>query len=116
MGGSVRRGGEAMSAPQRTGHFPADALDDVSRVGLPVNLDAERFLLAAAMRDADDLGRIIGIIQPEDFSKEPHRVIARAQRELHERGETVDMLSVASHLRDARKLESVDGMSFIASL
>ncbi len=114
MGGSLCWiWGEPMSAP---GYSPAEDASDVARVGLPVNLDAERFLLAAGMRNADDLDRIIGATQAEDFSNEPFRKISRTQRELHDRGDAVDMLTVASHLRDAGQLESVGGMTAIISL
>lgn len=88
----------------------------VARLGLPTNIDGERFLLAAGMRNEDNLARIVSVINPEDYSNEINRMVCRAQYALHEQGITVDLLTVTNYLQNAGQLESVGGMSYIASL
>ncbi len=84
--------------------------------GLPVNLDAERLVLGSIMiQDAAYL-QVAGILEPEDFSLEKHRRIFRRMGELYERGEAIDRYTVANELARRGELESVDGVSYLASL
>jgi replicative DNA helicase len=84
--------------------------------GLPVNLDAERFVLGAILMDDVLYIQVAGTLQSEDFSLEKHRRIFLRMGELYERGERIDRVTVANELMKQNQLESVDGVSYLVSL
>jgi replicative DNA helicase len=84
--------------------------------GLPSNVDAERFILGSVLLDASRFIEIAGLIGQEDFSLEKHRRIFMRMFELHERGETIDRITVAEELMRHNELESVDGLGYLVSL
>ncbi|MEQ1886677.1 MAG: replicative DNA helicase [Bryobacteraceae bacterium] len=84
--------------------------------GLPANVDAERFVLGSIMLNQDTYFQVAGALEPEDFSLEKHRRIFGRMKELYERGERIDRLTVADALMKSGQLESVDGLSYIVSL
>ncbi|HWR49521.1 MAG TPA: replicative DNA helicase [Bryobacteraceae bacterium] len=84
--------------------------------GLPVNLDAERFVLGAILLDESLFIQVSGLIEPDDFSLEKHRRIFRRMSELQERGERIDRVTLAEELMKQGQLESVDGITYLMSL
>jgi replicative DNA helicase len=84
--------------------------------GLPVNLEAERFVLGAILMDDVLYIQVAGTLQSEDFSLEKHRRIFLRMGELYERGERIDRVTVANELMKQNQLESVDGVSYLVSL
>lgn len=84
--------------------------------GLPVNIDAERFILGSVLLDDARYIEIAGAILGEDFALEKHRRIFARMTELHERGEKIDRVTVANELLRYGELESVDGLSYLVSL
>src|ERR1700680_4653150 len=84
--------------------------------GLPVNLDAERFVLGAILMDDALYIQVAGSLEAEDFSLEKHRRIFLRMGELYERGERIDRVTVANELMKQNQLESVDGVSYLVSL
>ena len=84
--------------------------------GLPVNLDAERFVLGAILMDDALYIQVAGTLVPEDFSLEKHRRIFLRMGELYNRGERIDRVTVANELMKQNQLESVDGVSYLVSL
>jgi len=83
--------------------------------GLPVNLDAERFVLGAIILD-DALYSQARTLPVEAFSLEKHRKIFRRMQDMHERGECIDRVTIASELMKFGELEACDGMGYLASL
>ena len=83
---------------------------------LPVNLDAERFVLGAIMTDVSAFLQVGGKIAEEDFSLEKHRVIFRRICNLQDRGETIDRVTLANELMKHGELQSMDGLSYLVSL
>ena len=73
--------------------------------GLPVNVDAERFVLGSILLDDNLYIQAAGLLAPEDFSLEKHRRIFRRMGELQERGERVDRVTVANELMKFNELE-----------
>src|SRR5437763_1515034 len=57
--------------------------------GLPVNVDAERFVLGSILLDDNLYIQAAGGLEPDDFSLEKHRRIFRRMGDLNERGEGV---------------------------
>jgi replicative DNA helicase len=84
--------------------------------GLPVNIDAERFVLGSILMDDAQFLQVAGILQVEDFSLEKHRRIFGRMLDLHERGERIDRITVANELMKHNQLESCDGLSYLVSL
>ena len=64
----------------------ATATDTVLNKGLPVNLDAERFVLGSILLDDSLYVQAAGALQPDDFALEKHRRIFARMSELQERG------------------------------
>jgi replicative DNA helicase len=84
--------------------------------GLPVNIDAERFILGSILLDDSRFIDIAGLIVHDDFAIEKHRRIFTRMSELHDRGEKIDRVTVANELLRYNELESVDGLSYLVSL
>src|SRR4051812_6949953 len=84
--------------------------------GLPVNIDAERFVLGSILLDDNLYIQAAGALEPDDFSLEKHRRIFRRMGELNERGEHIDRITVANELMKFGELESWDGLSYLVSL
>jgi replicative DNA helicase len=84
--------------------------------GLPVNLDAERFVLGAILMDDALYIQVAGTLEADDFSLEKHRRIFLRMGELYARTERIDRVTVANELMKQNQLESVDGVSYLVSL
>ncbi len=84
--------------------------------GLPANLDAERLLLGAILTDESAFLPVAAVLAPEDFSLEKHRRIFARMRDLSERGEKIDRVTLANELMKQGQLESVDGVSYLVYL
>src|SRR6059058_4082113 len=84
--------------------------------GLPSNVDAERFVLGSILVNHDAYFQVAGAVEPEDFSLEKHRRIFARMKDLYERGEKIDRLTIANELMKQGQLESVDGFSYLVSL
>lgn len=92
------------------------ASDLVSKKGLPANPEVEKFVLGSILLDGGLYLQVASTIQPEDFSLEKHRRIFSRMKDLYDRGEKVDRVTVAVELMKQQQLESVDGMSYLVSL
>jgi replicative DNA helicase len=84
--------------------------------GLPVNLDAERFVLGSILMDDSLFVQVAGALTPDDFALEKHRRIFSRMTELNERGEKIDRITVANELLKHNQLEACDGLSYLVSL
>ena len=84
--------------------------------GLPANLDAERFVLGSILLNQDVYFQVAGAVEPEDFSLEKHRRIFARMKDLYDRGEKLDRVTLANELMKQGQLESVDGFSYLVSL
>jgi replicative DNA helicase len=84
--------------------------------GMPVNLDAERFVLGSILLDDARFLDVAGLLSSGDFALEKHRRIFVRMTELHERDEKIDRVTLANELLKYNELESVDGLSYLVSL
>ena len=82
----------------------------------PHSMEAEQSVLGAMLIDRDAIAKVMERLLPEDFYREAHKEIFTAIRGLFERGEPVDVLSVAEELRRRGKLEEVGGISYLQEL
>jgi replicative DNA helicase len=84
--------------------------------GLPVNLDAERYVLGSILVDDSAYIQVAGMLEAGDFSLEKHRRIFSRMADLYARAERIDRVTVANELMKHNQLESVDGLSYLVSL
>src|SRR5665213_4025777 len=84
--------------------------------GLPSNVDAERFVLGSILVNHDAYFQVAGAVEPDDFSLEKHRRIFGRMKDIYDRGERLDRVTVANELMKQGQLESVDGLSYLVSL
>src|SRR5579872_5018697 len=84
--------------------------------GLPANVDAERFVLGSILLNQDTYFQVAGAVEPEDFSLEKHRRIFARMKDLYDRAEHIDHVTLAEELSKQGQLESVDGYTYLVSL
>lgn len=87
----------------------------VSRIP-PQSLESERALLGALLLKPDALHDIADLVRPESFYADKHRLIFECMRELAERGEPIDILSLSERLNNKGLLERSGGRAYIAEL
>src|SRR5579864_4754260 len=84
--------------------------------GLPANLDAERFVLGSILLNDTTFLQAAGAIDTGDFSLEKHRRIFARMKDLYQRRERIDRITVCDELIKHGQLESVDGLAYLVSL
>jgi replicative DNA helicase len=92
------------------------ARDLLIEQSLPVNIDAERYVLGAIMTAEAAFMQVGGKITEDDFSLEKHKVIFRRMCELQDRSDKIDRVTLANELMKHGELQSVDGLSYLVSL
>lgn len=91
-------------------------LDLTFEKGLPASLDTERLVLGTIMRDDTYYLQAAGALEPDDFQIEKHRRIFGRMRDLYEKGERIDRVTLPNELMRQGQLESVDGLTYLVSL
>jgi replicative DNA helicase len=84
--------------------------------GLPANPDAERYVLGSILLNDTLYLQVAGVLEPDDFSLEKHRRIFSRMKDLYDRSEHIDRVTLADELMRQGQLESVDGLSYIITL
>src|SRR6266403_1332487 len=92
------------------------AIDLTFERGLPANVGAERFVLGSILLNQDTYFQVAGAVEPEDFSLEKHRRIFSRMKDLYDRNEKIDRVTMAEELMKQGQLESVDGFTYLSSL
>lgn len=82
----------------------------------PQSLESERALLGALLLKPDAIHDVSDTIKPESFYAEKHRIIFSTMRELADRGEPIDQLSLSERLQGQGLLERTGGRSYLAEL
>ena len=82
----------------------------------PQNVDAEKSLLGAILRDEDIFPEILEKLGPDDFYDKKHATIFRAMKVLYEHNQPIDLLTVTSGLKDAKVLKEIGGAPYLAEL
>ena len=83
---------------------------------IPQNISAEQNVLCAMLIDNKAAGTVSGILKPDDFYRQAHRIIYRAMLNLYGRSEPVDLVTVIEELRKMNKLQEVGDVSYITLL
>ena len=82
----------------------------------PQSLESEQALLGALLLKPDAIHDVSDLIHPDSFYAEKHRLIFGAMRELADRGEPIDQLSLSARLQDQGLLERSGSRSYLAEL
>jgi replicative DNA helicase len=83
---------------------------------IPSNLEAEEAILGSLLIDPDGVVKVSSFLESEDFYREKNGWIYQAARDLHNRREPVDFVTLCDELRRRDQLEEVGGAAFITSL
>jgi replicative DNA helicase len=83
---------------------------------LPHNLEAERAVLGAVLLDAEAIHRAVEFVKDTDFFRDAHRRIFAKMRDLAERGQAIDFITIKDELARSGDLDPVGGPAYIASL
>ena len=82
----------------------------------PQNIEAEQSVLGSILLENSALNNVQEIISDGDFYSEAHKKIFKTIYDLSEKNEPVDLITLSNALRDKNMLDSVGGMSYLASL
>jgi replicative DNA helicase len=82
----------------------------------PHDLEAEAAVLSAVMVDPLALDRVCEFLKAEHFYSEAHRRIFEACIELAAEGKPVDLVQVATWLRDRERLAQVGGVAYMTEV
>jgi replicative DNA helicase len=82
----------------------------------PHNVEAEEAVLGSLLIDPDAIIRITTFLQPADFFVERHAWIYEAVRDLHERREPADLVTLTDELHRRGQLEEIGGPAFLTGL
>ncbi|HEX8834691.1 MAG TPA: DnaB-like helicase N-terminal domain-containing protein, partial [Abditibacteriaceae bacterium] len=82
----------------------------------PQSLEAEQSTLGAMIMERDAIARATETLKEEDFYRELHRKIFGVILSLFDKGEPVDLITVAEELRRKGQLEEVGGAEYLTAL
>ena len=83
---------------------------------LPQNTEAEASLLGALLIDSDAIVKIADSVDTADFFEVRHQRIYEAVRQLYERHEALDVLTLADRLKNNGYLDMVGGPAYLTEL
>jgi len=82
----------------------------------PQSIEAEKSLLGCLMLDKNTIIRVADFLYPKDFYKKIHQEIYSSVLDVFERGEPIDLLSVANRLKDKSLLDGIGGHGYLTEL
>jgi replicative DNA helicase len=82
----------------------------------PQNIEAEKALLGSIMIRPDAINEVNDVVSANSFYVERHRNIWKTMLELFGKGTPIDLLSLASRLKEKEQIEQVGGASFLTEL
>lgn len=82
----------------------------------PHNLEAEQAVLGSLMLDPQRGSVVFEILRSEDFYRDNHKNIFLAISDIFQRGDPVDLVTVAEELRQNGRLESIGGIGTVSQI
>ena len=82
----------------------------------PQSIEAEESLLSAILVDNNTLLDVVEILSAADFYRSAHQKIFAAIMDLFDRGEPVDLVTLANNLKEKGHLDAIGGASYLARL
>jgi len=82
----------------------------------PQDINAEKCLLGSLMLDKNAIVKVIDYLQTRDFYNQGHQEIYQAVSELFQKNNPIDLLSVASRLKEKKFLDNIGGNGYLTEL
>ncbi len=82
----------------------------------PQSLEAEFSVLGGLMLEREAYDQISDLIEATDFYKPAHQLIYKTIRELHQKANPVDIITVMNSLQTKNELEQIGGAEYLATL
>lgn len=82
----------------------------------PHDDDAERGILGGILLDNDAFYKVDDLLKPDDFYRPAHQVIYRAMQHLAQNKQAIDLVTLASRIRDMELLDNIGGPPYLAGL
>ncbi|HEY9745282.1 MAG TPA: replicative DNA helicase [Oculatellaceae cyanobacterium] len=82
----------------------------------PQSLEAEQAVLGGILFAPDSFNKVVELLKPEDFYRGPHKHIFEAMRELCDKSEPIDIITVSEMLNDKGLLEAAGGRAYLMDL
>ncbi len=102
-------------SPDDMPSYPPDEAVDQLKVP-PHSISAEQSVLGGLMLDNDAWDKVLDRVGEEDFYRKEHRLIYRSIRELADRDDPLDVVTLAEMLESSDQLEEAGGFSYLGSL
>jgi replicative DNA helicase len=107
----------AHPSPPASDHSAAPARGGTLRDSVPSHHDeAELAVLGAILLDGEALPAVSHLLRPEDFYRTAHQRIYEALLALFDRGQSVDLITLADELRSRGNLEQCGGLANVSRL
>lgn len=84
--------------------------------GLPASLDAERTILGAVLLDNHAYSEAAETVSPSDFSVKAHELVFACMGRMIDAGAVVDIVTLGEELSRRKKIETIGGLAWLASL
>ncbi|HPA72311.1 MAG TPA: DnaB-like helicase N-terminal domain-containing protein, partial [Spirochaetota bacterium] len=75
----------------------------------PQDIEAEASCLASILLSREALLKIIGILQPEDFYLDSHRLVYETVLELDKKNAPIDLITLKERLKDQGRFDRAGG-------
>ena len=98
--------------PQRNANNRPESREKLT----PQSLEAEQSTLGAMLMERDAVARSVEILTVDDFYRELHKKIFKSVLKLFDKGEPIDIVTVAEDLRRNGMLEEVGGSEYLSAL
>lgn len=82
----------------------------------PQNIEAEQSVLGSVLLDQNAIIKIADILTADDFYREDHAIIYKCVLKLFEKRKPLDVITLTDELEKEKKLKTVGGASYIATL
>jgi len=82
----------------------------------PQNIDAERALLGSVMTRPDVIYDVVDVVSGKSFYSDRHKIIYETMLELFSKNQPIDLLSMASRLKEKELLERAGGNLYLTEL
>ena len=75
----------------------------------PHNIEAEESVLGSMLLSKDAIAEVLELLHEDDFYRPAHRTVFQSVLGLYSRGQAVDAVTVAEHLRRDGVLQDIGG-------
>ena len=82
----------------------------------PQNVEAEQSVIGSMLLEKEVIPVITEILKSEDFYREDHKEIFEAIMDLFDKGEPIDLITVAEQLKLRGSLDNVGGLDYLANI